>query len=207
MGRGNFQEFFHFPEAPGYLVLMLEQTEPASASGETPPRHKAVLFASLPSQTYLVDWVRLLPLVILFPAIELISFKWFNTFFPEIECYHFRQSLSGTKQVTCLEAFNVTVAPAVLIITLFLSGTGIKLFGPNHLVILQKVWSLNEQKQAVARIYRIGQKRKPRAFILHTKGGIEDQITKLRMVNGGCEVKFIHRLMDADLTYQQLMIM
>lgn len=135
----------------------------------------------------------------------LTKYQWFKTSFPEIECFHFKQTLSGAERLACLEGFDAARTPAVLIITPVLGGSGINLICADHLVILQKFWGLNEQKQAVARIHRIGQKRKPKAFILHTKGGIDDRITELQMANGRFEAKVMHGLMGEELTYEQIM--
>lgn len=54
--------------------------------------------------------------------------------------------LSGAERLTCLEAFNVTMAPAVLIFTSALGGSGIDLICINYLVILQTFWGINKQK-------------------------------------------------------------
>lgn len=59
----------------------------------------------------------------------------------------------------------------------------------------------------VARIHQIGQKRKPKAFILYMKGSIDDRINKLQMANGRFEAKVIHLLMRAELIYEQIMNM
>lgn len=71
-------------------------------------------------------------------------------------------------------SFDVIMALAVLIITTSLGGSGINLICADHLVILQKYWGINKQKQTIARIHRIGQRRKLKAFILNTKRGIDD---------------------------------
>lgn len=96
---------------------------------------------------------------------------------------------------------------SVHIIPPAIGASRINLICSDHLVTLQKFWGINEQKQAVAWINRIGQKRKPKAFILHTKGGINDRITKHQIGNGRFEAKLMHGLMDTDLTYQQIMKM
>jgi SNF2 family DNA or RNA helicase len=86
-----------------------------------------------------------------------------------------------------------------------LGGTGINLIAANHVVITQKFWNMNEQKQAIARIHRIGQRRKPTAWILHCRGGIDDRISELQLANGRFEARLMHSLMDSNLTYEQLM--
>lgn len=107
----------------------------------------------------------------------------------------------------CLEGFEVSESPSVLIITPALGVSRINLICADYLGIRQKTWQLNEQKQAVARIHRIGHKWELKAYILHTEGGIEDRFTEIQMANGRFEAKLLHGLMGTDLTYQQILNM
>ena len=105
----------------------------------------------------------------------------------------------------CLDAFERSGKSAVLVLTPALGGTGINLISADHVVIAQKLWSLNEQKQAIARIHRIGQKRETKAWILNCKGGIDDRIKELQMANGRFEARIMHSLLDPNLSYENVM--
>ena len=51
--------------------------------------------------------------------------------------------------------------PAVFVTTPKVGGTGLTLTAPNHAVITQKFWVLNGQRQAFARVVRLGPNRVP----------------------------------------------
>ena len=120
------------------------------------PPNKAVIFAPLPGQTYLLVW-------------------WLRAFYPEVEAYHFLSLLSQKERQTTIDQFDATKKPSVLILTPAVGGTGLNLVAANHVVILQKFWNLNEQRQAVARIHRLGQMRTAPAWVLHCVGGIDNR--------------------------------
>jgi len=57
--------------------------------------------------------------------------------------------------------FNESPNPSMLSTTPKLSGTGLNLTAPNHAVMTQKFWVMNEQRQAFARVVRLGHNRVP----------------------------------------------
>ena len=59
--------------------------------------------------------------------------------------------------------FSHVESPATLVLTPALGVTRLNLVVANHVVILQKFWTLNEQCQAIGRIHHLGQKREPTA--------------------------------------------
>lgn len=69
--------------------------------------------------------------------------------------------------------------PAALILTPALGGTGLNLVAANHVLIIQKFWNLNEQRQAVVQIHRIGQMWTPKAWSPHCEGGVDDRAEEL----------------------------
>ena len=105
-------------------------------------RYKAVLFCPLPGQTYLVDW-------------------WFWEYSLEVRSFLLSAINNTQERTDIINKFSNVHKPAVLIMTPAIGGTGLNLTAVDHVVIMQKFWNLNEQCQAVARVHRLGQKRKP----------------------------------------------
>jgi SNF2 family DNA or RNA helicase len=148
--------------------------------------HKAVLFCPLPGQTHLVDW-------------------WFRTYHPRIQSFLLAAGQATQERTDVINAFSDWPEPAVLVLTPALGGTGLNLTAADHVVIMQKFWCLNEQRQAVARVHRLGQPREPTAWVLHVKGGIDDRAQELQTANGVFEARMMHGLMGTDISYNMLM--
>jgi SNF2 family DNA or RNA helicase len=146
---------------------------------------KVVLFCPLPDQAHLVAW-------------------WFQTHVSDVDCFLLKAKMSLEERVGLVNAFSAA-GPSILISTPALAGTGINLTTANHVVIMQKFWNLNEQRQAVARIHRLGQKRKCHAWIIHVSKGVDDRAAELQEVRGKLEARVMHGLMDTDITYMELM--
>ena len=104
-----------------------------------------------------------------------------------------------------LQEFASVDRPAALILTPALGGTGLNLVAVNHIIIQQKFWNLNEQRQAVARIHHIGQRRTPKAWILHCEGGVDDRAKELLQSRGKFEARVMHGLIGQKFSYLELM--
>jgi len=92
-----------------------------------------------------------------------------------------------------------------VILTPALGGAGLNLVAANHVIIMQKFWNLNEQRQAGARIHRIGQIRTPKAWILHCEGGVDDRAEELHQSRGKFEARVMHGLIGEKFSYMELM--
>ena len=64
--------------------------------------------------------------------------------------------------------FQDSPNPSVFVTTPKVGGTGLNLTAANHAVIDQKFWVLNEQRQAFAQVFRLGQNRVPHTWLLNT---------------------------------------
>jgi SNF2 family DNA or RNA helicase len=69
--------------------------------------------------------------------------------------YHWAMDRPACEQL--LRDFADAEEPSALVLTPALGGTGLNLVAANHVVILQKFWVLNEQRQAISRIIRLGE--------------------------------------------------
>jgi len=108
-------------------------------------------------------------------------------------------------RVWLLQEFASVDRPATLTLTLALGGTRLNLVAANHVIIMQKFWNGNQQRQAVARIHSIGQRRIPMAWILHCETGVDDRAEEFHKSRGKCEVRVMHRLIGQKLFSMELM--
>ncbi|RPB09367.1 hypothetical protein P167DRAFT_607931 [Morchella conica CCBAS932] len=77
--------------------------------------------------------------------------------------------------------------PAVFILTPE-SAEGLAISAANYVVLLQKLWSTNEQRHALAHVHPITKNRPTKAFILHSGGEVDDraeQLHELEILNYG----------------------
>ncbi|CUS10220.1 unnamed protein product [Tuber aestivum] len=148
--------------------------------------NKAVILAPLPGQASYVHW-------------------FLRTFHAGIHPIVYHARVASRDRDRLLQEFASLDRPAALILTPALGGTGLNLVAANHVVIMQKFWNLNEQRQAVARIHRIGQRRSPKAWILHCEGGVDDRAEELHQSRGKFEARIMHGLIGQKFSYMELM--
>jgi hypothetical protein len=103
-----------------------------------------------------------------------------------------------------LKEFSSVNAPAALVLTPALGGTSLNLVAANHVVILQRFWVLNEQRQAIGRINRLGQKRTPTAWVLYSVGSVDARAEELHILRAVYEARVMHGLMGAEFSYKEL---
>jgi len=148
--------------------------------------NKVVIFAPLPGQASYVNW-------------------FLRTFHAGIHSILYHSGVPSRDRDRLLQEFASVDRPAALILTPSLGGTGLNLVAANHVIIMQKFWNLNEQRQAVARIHRIGQMRTPKAWILHCEGGVDDRVAELHQSRGKFEAQVMHGLIGEKFSYMELM--
>jgi hypothetical protein len=148
--------------------------------------NKVVIFAPLPGQASYVNW-------------------FLRTFHAGIHSILYHSGVASRDRDRLLQEFASVDRPAALILTPALGGTGLNLVAANHVIIMQKFWNLNEQRQAVARIHRIGQRRTPKAWILHCEGGVDDRAEELHQNRGKFEARIMHGLIGQKFSYMELM--
>jgi len=87
--------------------------------------------------------------------------------------------------------------PSVIVTTPKVGGTGLNLTAANHGVITQKFWVLNEQRQAFARVVRLGQNRVPQTWLLNTApNGYDKRASDLHQLSGEAQMRVLHGLMN-----------
>jgi len=93
--------------------------------------------------------------------------------------------------------FQDSSNPSVFVTTPKVGGTGLNLTAANHVVRTQKFWVLNEQRQAFARVVRLGQNRVPHTWLLNTgPGGYDNRASGLHQLSGVAQMRVLHGLMS-----------
>ena len=86
--------------------------------------------------------------------------------------------------------FQYSPHPSVFLTTPKVVGTGLNLTATNHAVLTQKFWVVNEQRQAFARVVRLGQNRVPHTRLLNTgPGGYDNRASDLHRRSGVAQMK------------------
>jgi len=177
-----------FRGGPGFRWLSDVFGPPLLGTPKGGVPNKVVIFAQLPGQASYVNW-------------------FLRTFHAGIHSIWYHSGVPSRDRNRLLQEFASVDRPAALILTPPLGGTGLNLLvvAANHVIIMQKFWNLNVQRQAVARIYRIGQMRTPTAWILHCEGGVDDRAEELHQSRGKFEARVMHRLIGEKFSYMELM--
>ena len=147
--------------------------------------NQAIIFAPLPGQAWFIHW-------------------FLETFFPALKSFIFHADIPRPKRDDVIQEFSTVDSPAALVLTPALGGTGLNLVAANHLVIMQKFWVLNEQRQAIGRIDRLGQKRTPTVWLLHCKHSVDDRAEELHKLRAVYEARIMHGLIGESFSYSDL---
>ena len=148
--------------------------------------NKVVIFAPLPGQASYVNW-------------------FLRTFHASIHPILYHAGVASRDRDRLLQEFASVDRPAALMLTPALGGTGLNLVAANQVIILPKVWNLSEQRHAVVRIHCIGQRRTPKAWILHCEAGVDHRAQELDQSRGKFEARVMHRLIGQKFSYIELM--
>ena len=147
--------------------------------------NKAVIFSPLPGQAWFIHW-------------------FLKTFFPALKSFIFHADIPRPKCDDVIQEFSTVDSPAALVLTPALGGTGLNLVAANHLVIMQKFWVLIEQRQAISRIDRLGQKRTPTVWLLHCKHSVDDRAKELHKLRAVYEARIMHGVIGESFSYSDL---
>jgi hypothetical protein len=144
-----------------------------------PPPQMAVLFCPLPGQVSHLKW-------------------WLTKFFANYLDIFYMYAEMGNDELTEMQLkFHDSPNPSVFVTTPKVGGTGLNLTAANHAVITQKNWVLNEQRQAFARVVRVGQNRVPHIWRLNTgPSGYDNRASDLHQLSGVAQMKVLHGLMS-----------
>jgi hypothetical protein len=144
-----------------------------------PAPQKAVLFCPLPGQFRHLKW-------------------WLTMFFTDnLDIFYMFAEIVNDEHTDMQLKFQESPNPSVFVTTPKVGGIGLNLTAPNHAVITQKFWVLNEQRQAFAWVVQLGQNRVPHTWLLNTaSNGYDNRASDLHQLSGVSQMKVLHGLMN-----------
>ena len=119
--------------------VLLHKTEiNGIAMPRPPPPQKAVLFRPLPGRFRHLKW-------------------WLTKYFVDhFDIFYMYAEMGNDVRTQMQLKFQDSPNPSVFVTTPKVGRTGLNLTSANHAVITQKVWVLNEERQAFARVVQLG---------------------------------------------------
>jgi hypothetical protein len=166
-------------EASNEALLHEPESNQSALPRAPPPPQKAVLFCPLPGQVRHLKW-------------------WLSKFFADhLDIFYMYAEMGNDERTEIQLKFHDSPNPSVFVTTPKVGGTGLNLTAANHAVITQKFWVLNEQRQAFARVVRLGQNRVPHTWLLNTgPNGYDNRASDLHQLSGVAQMRVLHGLMN-----------
>jgi hypothetical protein len=97
----------------------------------------------------------------------------------------------------CSSKSKIQPNPSVFVTIPKVCGTCINFTGANHALITQEFCVLNEQRQALARIVKLGQNSVPHTWLLNTEPNVYDNRgSDLHQLPGVAQMRVLHGLMN-----------
>jgi hypothetical protein len=150
-----------------------------NASPSVPPPQKAVLFCPLPGQDCHLKWWLMMICA------------------DDVDIFHMYAKMGNDELTEMQLKFQDSPNPSVFRTTPKVGGTGLNLTSANHVVITQKFWILNEQRQSFAHVVWLGQNRVPQACLLNPDpGGYDNRTSDLHQHSGVVQMPVQHGLMS-----------
>jgi len=127
-------------------LLLMHLHEPEcnnSTSPYAPPSQNAALFCPLPGLVRHLKW-------------------WLTKFFADhLDIFYMYAEIGNDERTEMQITFQDSPNPSVFVTTPTVGWTGLNLTAENHVVITQKFWVLNKQRQTFAQIVWLGKDRVP----------------------------------------------
>jgi len=160
-------------------ALLHEPESNTYALPSAPPPQKAVLFCSLPGRVDHLKW-------------------WLTQFFADhLDIFYMYAEMGNDERTEMQLKFQDLPNLSVFVTTPKVGGTGLNHTAANHAVITQKFWVLNEQRQAFARVVRLGQSRVPQTCLFNTgPNGYDCRASDLHQLSGVAQMRFLNGLMN-----------
>jgi len=158
---------------------LLPEERHDNAPASAPPPQKAVLLCPHRGQVQHLKW-------------------WLTKVFADnMDIFHKYVKMGNDECTEMQLKFQDSQNPSVFITTPNVGGTGPNLTAANHAIITQKLWVLNEQRQAVARVVRLEQNRVPQTWLLNTgPGGYDNRARDLQQQSGIAPMRVLDGLMS-----------
>jgi len=159
-------------------ALLPEQVRDDNALPSAPPQ-TAVLFCPLPGQFRQLKW-------------------WLIKYFADhLDIFHMYAEMGNNERTEIQLRFQESQNPFVFLTTPNVGGTGLNLTAANHGVMTQKLWVLNQQRQAFSQVVRLGHNRVPHTWLLNTgRGGYDNRTRDLHQLSGVAHMRVLHGSMS-----------
>jgi len=144
-----------------------------------PSPRKVVLFCPLPGDVRHLKW-------------------WLTKFFADhLDIFYMNADMGNDERIEMQLKIQDSPNPSVFVTTPKVGGIGLNLTAANHAVTTQKFWVLNEQRQAFARVVRLGQNRVPHTWLLITEpNGYDNRASDLHQLSGVAQMRVLHGLIN-----------
>ena len=160
-------------------ALLPEQERHKTALPSALPHRKAVLFCPVPGQVRHLKWWLM------------------KDFVDHVDIMHMYAEMGNDEHTEMQLEFHDSHNHSVFVMTTKVGGTSLNLTTANHAVITEKVWVINNQRQAFARVIRLGQNRVPHTWLLNTgPGGYDNYVSDLHHLSGVAQMKVLYSLMS-----------
>jgi hypothetical protein len=158
---------------------LLPEERNKNALPSAPCPQNAVLFCPLPGRVRHLKW-------------WLTKFFWDN-----VDIFHMYAKMGNDECTEMQLKFQDSRNPSVFITIPRLGGTGLNHTAANHAVMTQKVFALNEQQQAFARVVQLRQNQVPHSGLLNTgPGGYNNHASDLHKHFPVVQMRVLHGLMS-----------
>ena len=100
--------------------------------------------------------------------------------------------LTAAEKSVTIQQFKTDPSIRVLFINLRAGGCGLNLVEANHVLMLEPYWNESEQKQAIDRVYRIGQVKPVTIYKMYIRNSIEtwlQQVQKMKKILSASLIK------------------
>jgi SNF2 family DNA or RNA helicase len=98
--------------------------------------------------------------------------------YPNTHFYH--GGLTAQEKSEVIAEFKTSASASLLFINLRAGGCGLNLTEANHVILLEPYWNESEQKQAIDRVYRIGQTRPVTVYRMYLRRSVESWLHALQ---------------------------
>jgi SNF2 family DNA or RNA helicase len=88
--------------------------------------------------------------------------------------------LSTDERNKVIENWKKDLESRIILVSLKAGGYGLNLVEANHVIVVEPYWNYADEKQAIDRVYRIGQTKDVYVYKLWSKGTIEDYMRELQ---------------------------
>lgn len=88
--------------------------------------------------------------------------------------------LSTDERTKIIDDWKRDIESRIILVSLKAGGYGLNLVEANHVIVVEPYWNYADEKQAIDRVYRIGQTKDVYVYKLWSKGTIEDYMRDLQ---------------------------